>query len=125
MKKLLVILMLGAGLNAYAGPLSLSNHTLANMMVLCQPSGTSCEYVVEAEGTCTCATDDTVMYFGNGGPTVFTATFANGHSTGFHHLGFGTFWAILKDTNDTSSGNQNCEVQGSSIQTVVCNFKDE
>ena len=123
MKKLLVILMVGAGLNAYAGPLSLSNETLGDMSVECYPSGTSCEDVRNFGGTCTCATDDTVMYFGHDGPIVFTATFANGQTTGSQYLGNNS-WAILKDTNDTSSGSQHCEVQGT-IQYVACNFSDQ
>ena len=111
------------GLNAYAGPLSFINSTIYVFGAECQPSGTTCEDV-GPESTCTCTTDDTVMYFGyDVGNIVFTAKFANGQSTGWHPLGYGD-WAILKDTNDTRSGNQNCDV-GGDRNSVYVNFSDE
>ena len=135
MKKLLVILMLGAGLNAYAGTLALDNGSQHLLAVECFPSKTVCNGISENDGKCLCAADDTYMYFGHTGMpqdettyliphTTFTTTWVEDSSSGYHFIIYGDVWKVLKDTTDTTSVYQVCVVAGDPTEQVACQFSN-
>ena len=134
MKTLLVILMLGAGLNAYAaGRLALRNFSTAELAVECFPSKSGCNGIGVNRGWCQCKESDTYMYFGRVGMpqdelsyliphTTFTATYNEGIYTGLHMLGNGNVWKVQQDSSDTGSDDEICGVGGTPINLVACSF---
>ena len=129
------MLMLGAGLNAYAlGPLKLDNSGTQDVAVECFPSKNFKNGVHPNHDEFTCAADDTVMYFGRFGAsadwttdtldaiTKFTPSFINGSDTGYHEMGDGHVWKVLKNMNEPDSNFQECEFSGVPQDTVDCAF---
>ena len=133
MKKLLVILISMAGLNAYAlGPLSVYNDTTAQLAAECFPSKFFCNGLKIAGGQCTCPYDDNVLYFGRVGMphtqayldehTTFTATFDSLQITDYHVMGNGNVWKLQKDIYDTDNKWQTCDAAGVPNDTIDCDF---
>ena len=133
MKKLLVLLMLGAGLNAYAtstpGPLSLHNSTSVDVAFECFPSGNWCNGVGDNSG-CTCPDTDTVMFFGRTSVpqtqaqleaiTAYGATWVGGKFSNYHDMGDGHVWEIALNT--TESVPQRCTLLGDPRHSVDCTY---
>ena len=133
MKKLLVILMGVVGFSAYAaGSLSLYNESTNNLAVEYWPSGFVFNGIRVADGYCKCPVDDTVMYFGPVGMpqkqtylddnTTFTPLYISGKFTGYHVLGNGNVWKVLKDTTIPGDKEQNCTVNGTTDISASCSF---
>ena len=130
MKKLLVILMLGAGLNAYAGGFDITNSTDKYLAAKCFPSGKICNGIAPGNHDCKCPDTDDVMYFGRVGMSsstttadlnaikVFTASDSNTF-TGYHNLGNGNIWLI---PIGIASRSNSFTVEGDPGDTIDCLF---
>ena len=129
MKKLLVILMSVAGLNAYAGGLVMTNSTARYLSVKCFPSGNLMNGISDTHGF-SCSDTDTVMYFGRTSMSssnttadldaikVYTVS-NNDLFSNYHSMGDGHVWLVPLGTK--LRGNT-FTVQGDPSHTIDCQF---
>ena len=134
MKTLLAILILVAGLNAYAvyttDTLKIYNQTVQDLAVECFPSEHYCNGVDNGY-SCTCDTYDTYLYFGRVGlpqkQAVLDSVTVYGYNfhfsdthTGLHRLGNGNVWRVNKDLTSTLDSYEECIINGDPMTQVDC-----
>ena len=137
MKKLLVLLMLGAGFSGYAaGLLQVTQLGTEYVAAKCFPSGHICNGLAEYD-SCKCELGDNVLYFGRFGAsaqqtesaldaiTDYTATFVLNQGTDSHLMGNGKAWKLLQNSYYTDTDDQNCNVYGAPDNYMACDWTND